>query len=407
MTTHPVTTPGDARSPAPRRLAALVCGLVFVAAVAQTAIVPLLPRLVEIDRLSTATRALLLAAPALATLAVSAPAGMIADRLGARRVTLGAAALLALAAAAQAVPGYGWLLGGRLAFGLAYGVVWTTAVAWLARGGGEARSARLGLTATAAAAGVAAGPALAGAATEWAGLGAPFLAAGVLAGLLTAALAATPAADDRRACGGHHGTLRALTRAGRGRPAVAGGALSLALSGAVNSVLQLLVPLQLHALGATTGTIGLTFSAAAVLYIAVSGLVVRLGRRATTLRTNALAALLLALALAPAVSSTAAAAVVATLLLTVVPRATVATIAYPLATRHAEGAGLGAGAVVGLLNGAWAAAMVVAPLAAGALSASAGPRAAWLATLGLGALGAGRLVVRHGRPAARPTPADA
>jgi hypothetical protein len=63
--------------------------------------------------------------------------------------------------------------------------------------------------------------------------------------------------------------------------------------------------------------------------------------------------------------------------------------------------------VVGLLNGAWAAAMVVAPLAAGALSASAGPRAAWLATLGLGALGAGRLVVRHGRAAARPTPADA
>src|SRR4051794_31903379 len=82
MTTHPVTTPGDARSPAPRRLAALVCGLVFVAAVAQTAIVPLLPRLAEVDGLSTATRALLPAAPGLATLAVSAPAGLVADRGG-------------------------------------------------------------------------------------------------------------------------------------------------------------------------------------------------------------------------------------------------------------------------------------------------------------------------------------
>jgi hypothetical protein len=163
----------------------------------------------------------------------------------------------------------------------------------------------------------------------------------------------------------------------------------------------------LHALGATAGTIGLAFSGAAVLYIAVSGLVVRLGRRAATLRTNAVAALLLALALAPAVSSTAAVAVVATLLLTVVPRATVATIAYPLATGHGARAGLGAGAVVGLLNGAWAAAMVVAPLAAGALSESAGPRAAWMATLGLGALGAGCLIVRHARPGARAATAGA
>jgi predicted MFS family arabinose efflux permease len=402
MTSHPLTRDhAGGPAPPPRRLAALVCGLVFVAAVAQTAIVPLLPRLAEVDGLSTATRALLLAAPGLATLAVSAPAGLFADRFGARRVTLGAAALLSLAAALHAIPGFGWLLGGRLAFGLAYGVVWTTAVAWLARAGGEAGSARLGLTTTAAAAGVAAGPALGGAAGEWAGLGAPFLAAGVLAGLLTAALAATPAPDARPSTG-EDGALRAVARAGRTQPGVTGGAFSLALSGAVNSVLQLLVPLQLHALGATAGTIGLAFSGAAVLYIAVSGLVVRLGPRAATLRTNAVAALLLALALAPAVSSTAAAAIVGTLVLTVAPRATVSTIAYPLATGHGARAGLGAGAVVGLLNGAWAAAMVVAPLGAGALSASAGPRAAWLATLGMGALVGGRLILRHARPGARP-----
>ena len=43
------------------------------------------------------------------------------------------------------------------------------------------------------------------------------------------------------------------------------------------------------------------------------------------------------------------------------------TIAYPLATSDADRAGLGHGAAVGLLNGAWAGAMVAAPFAAGAL----------------------------------------
>src|SRR5690242_10598975 len=114
------------------RLAALLYALVFVAALAQTALVPLLPGLSDRDGLSTAAAAALIAAPGAATFAVALPAGAIADRFGARRVTLAASVLLAAGVLVQAVPGTLWLLGGRLAFGVAYGIVWTTAVAWLA-----------------------------------------------------------------------------------------------------------------------------------------------------------------------------------------------------------------------------------------------------------------------------------
>src|SRR5213595_889153 len=86
-------------------LAALLYALMFVAALAQTAIVPLLPGLVDHDGLSTTAAAALIAAPGAATFAVALPAGAVADRIGARRVTLGAGALLTVGVLVQALPG--------------------------------------------------------------------------------------------------------------------------------------------------------------------------------------------------------------------------------------------------------------------------------------------------------------
>jgi hypothetical protein len=277
--------------------------------------------------------------------------------------------------------------------------VWTTAVAWIAQGepGDDRAPRRQAAVVTSAAVGVAAGPAFGALVAARAGLGAPFAAVGIAAGVLTLVLAATsaepgprPASDTAPA-----GTLTAIARA---RRSLAAGALALALSGATNAVVQLLVPLQLHRAGASTESIGLAFSCAAALYIGVSALVVRLGHRALTPRTNALAALLLALALLPAGAIGTAAAVLATLMLTVAPRATVSTIAYPLATGDAERAGLGHGAAVGFLNGVWAGAVVAAPFAASALSGLAGMRVTWLATLAAGMLGALWLLARESRP---------
>jgi hypothetical protein len=159
--------------------------------------------------------------------------------------------------------------------------------------------------------------------------------------------------------------------------------------------------MQLHRFGASSETIGLAFSCAAGLYIAVSALVVRAGHRAVTPRTNALAAVLLVVAFVPAGSSGTAVAVLVTLVLTVAPRATLSTIAYPLATTDAARAGVGHGLAIGLLNGAWAGAMLAAPFLVGALSQWAGPRAAWLSILALGMLVAAHLARQAWTPAGR------
>ena len=84
----------------------------------------------------------MLALPGLATLAVSVPAGVAADRLGARRCTLLAGAVLCVSSLAQAAPSLPALLVGRLLFGVAYGVLWTTGVAWLAELDTETGAAR-------------------------------------------------------------------------------------------------------------------------------------------------------------------------------------------------------------------------------------------------------------------------
>lgn len=57
---------------------------------------------------------------------------MLADRLGARRLTLWAGAAMTIAAFGQALaPTDALLLGARLVFGLGFGIVWTSGLAWL------------------------------------------------------------------------------------------------------------------------------------------------------------------------------------------------------------------------------------------------------------------------------------
>jgi predicted MFS family arabinose efflux permease len=175
------------------RLTPLLHALFFVAAATQNAIVPLLPRLNHAYGLSPASDALLLAAPGLATLAVSMPAGAFADRLGARRVTIAATVLMAIAAMAQAAPDYSVLIAGRFAFGVAYGILWTTGVAWLAASQVQAGSPQLGAVATSAAVGMVAGPAIGGLLADQIGLAAPFLIVAAVGIALALALAAQPA----------------------------------------------------------------------------------------------------------------------------------------------------------------------------------------------------------------------
>jgi MFS family permease len=403
----------------------LVYGLFGVAGVAQAAIVPLLPRMSAHFALSASQTALLLALPGLATLAVSVPSGIAADRIGARRVTLGAGALLCLACAAQALPSLAAVLVGRMVFGVAFGVVWTSGMAWLsdlneARGGSG-----LGPAVTCSSVGIMVGPAVGGVLAQHIGLGAPFAVIAVAAALIVVPLGlgtrsvrrATPApaveaADlpleiayfqPRVSDDPGRVTPRVLLALAR-RPRVAAAAGALMVSGAVSSASQLLVSGGLHRLGLSTGRIGLAFSVAAVCYIAVSSVVVRLGIRAQTLKFNALSTAALAVALVPALAGTGTVALVMALMLTAGPRAVISTIAYNLASQRSDEdpAHPGSdGVVFGMLNGAWAAATVLMPLLAGAVEQAAGVEVAYLAVIIPTCLIAGWLVLRCHAPTRR------
>jgi len=81
------------------------------------------PRIVH--RIDLAVGALF-AATSLATVLVSVPTGLLADRIGAQRLTAAAAALVTLSAVGQGLaPGFWTLLASRAAFGLAFGAIWT------------------------------------------------------------------------------------------------------------------------------------------------------------------------------------------------------------------------------------------------------------------------------------------
>jgi hypothetical protein len=278
------------------------------------------------------------------------------------------------------------------------------------------------------------GPAVGGMLAQLAGLAAPFVSMAAISAAVVVPLA-VGVPDQRRRRPSEHGESRAASISRQAvaavfrRPGVAAATGALIVSGAVSGVSQLLISGGLHQLGISTGQTGLAFSAAAVCYIAVSATVVRLGRRVHTLRFNALATLMLAMALLPALSGAGVAALLAALLFTSAPRAAVSTIAYSLAAspegRRAvgdggevegdvaggdvdgghggapDGSARADGLVFGLLNGAWAAAMVLMPLLAGALEQRGGARAGYLAVIVPSCAVAAWLVARSGEGGGR------
>ena len=132
---------GDAA--AARRLARADRGLLTVIALAfatslgDAAIIPVLPEIRDGFGLSGVETGMLLSATTLAMLGAAVPVGLLAGRLGTRRLLLASAVLLPLSMLGQALaPGLGTLLAARMVFGLSFGILWTIGPA-LAAGGGR------------------------------------------------------------------------------------------------------------------------------------------------------------------------------------------------------------------------------------------------------------------------------
>jgi predicted MFS family arabinose efflux permease len=121
----------------------------------------------------------------------------------------------------------------------------------------------------------------------------------------------------------------------------------------------------LHVAGASPGQIGLVFALGGVLFVVTSMLTTAAGRRAVRISVVMGGMLALALALSPAILATGPFAIVTMQCATTAARSVLWTVSYPLAAAGAERSGAGLGVVMGLLNGVWAATVLLGPLAAG------------------------------------------
>ena len=370
-----------------------VYALIFAAGMVQSALAPLGPAYAHELRLSRLEIGALFAASSATMLLTALPIGVVTDRLGAKRLTVASAVLVAAAALGQGLaPDFWLLLASRAAFGVAFGAVWTAGVAFIA----QERSTGLGAIIPVAGGSAAVGPAFAGVAAGAFGLTVPFVAIAALAALVALALARspatpTPAAADRP-------SLRTMLHAIRGSRPVLGAVVLLTAAGASISLASLLVPLRLRGDGVSVSAMGAILGIGALVYIVTGVLAARRGARSPAAAGWVTVGLALVLVL-PAVW-TATASLVAFVVVRSACNAAMTTIAYPLASSGGAETGVGAGAAIGLVNAAWATSTVVVPLAGGAIAQSSSDRVAFALLVPLTLAGGIWLIGFGGRPRA-------
>ncbi|HJS49946.1 MAG TPA: MFS transporter [Gaiellaceae bacterium] len=388
-----------------RRRVAPIYALFLLETLVWIAMIPLAPTFADEFGLSGVETGMILAASSLAALVVALPLGVLADRFGARRVTIASACLFTLATLGQGLAAdFSTLLAARIAFGIAFGALWGAGASWLSDSLSEERRAgALALATTVAGLGFTIGPVFAGVLADRYETGTPFLMLAIVAAAVTATLfvtapSATAEVPQQR--------LREALRLARGDELVLAGIAIIVLIGLVGGGVNLLIPLQLRENGVSAAEIGLLFSAASAVYTVVSAGVARLGARSATLRVGGYAALLAGITFFLVLASSSTPAAVAFVLLRAPPWSTMDTIIYPLAAAGAHRSAIGRGSVMGLVMLGWAAASTVGPLLAGAITDTAGMRAAYAVLIAFCALVGGWLLYTHSRVARQGTKVD-
>jgi MFS family permease len=185
-----------------------------------------------------------------------------------------------------------------------------------------------------------------------------------------------------------HEPLFATLRKARRERVVIGSLVVMVAVGTTGGGVNVLVPLGLKADGFSAGQTGLVFTGASTLFVIASIAVTRLGLRGVSLRVAGCGAILYGGVMGLAVVSLSSAALVTFAVVRAPFWAMLSTLAYPLGALGAKRAGLGAGAMMGVLNFVWGAAGSVGPLLAAGVAQTAGLRVAF-AVLLAGLIGAG------------------
>ena len=364
------------------RLVAAFYALLFLDEIVLLGMVPLAPTYADQLGLTETQTGMLLGAASLAPVVIAIPVGVYADRIGARRLALAGAVVLAVGTLGQGLTEtFSILLVSRVVLGIGSAVIWTAGTAWLSDSVSERRrSAALGAVMTVAGVGASIGPAYAGYVAEAMGTGAPFLiaAAGIVVVTIVLATAGRGGQAEHEPL-----SIRTTVRAVRREHLLIAALAITVLAGISDGVVGLLAPLQLDENGLSSGTIGAVFSLAAAAFLVGSTACVRLGDRVVTIGAAAAGSMALALAVVPLVASTETASIVAGVALRALAVALLYTISFPLTAKGALRTGVGRGAALGLVNVGWGTATLLGPLVAGALAETIGARVAYAAVIGL------------------------
>ncbi len=378
-----------------RRPFVLFYALVFLDEIALLSVAPLLPAYRRAYHLSDVRTGALLAAASFAIVLASIPAGRLADRFGARRVTIAAAAIAGVSMLGFAeAPNFAVLLAARAAFGVGSGTIWSAGISWLGDSAPpHLRERALAAVITVAGIGSMAGPVFAGVMADHVGRGAAFAVVG--AGMAAVAVGIALVDPGGRVHHDHQPLLE-IAAGMRAEPLLAGALAIMLLGGVSDGVISLVAPLQLGHHGLSSAAIGAWISVSSAIFIASSAVVARLGRRAVSLRGAGAMAALQAAALLPVLLAGGTSAVVAMVLARAVFVAPPYTMAFPLGAQGAARLGFATGTVNGLMGVVWGAANFAGPLIAGAVIAGPGDRAAY-AFLAAFSLVLGVALVRAGR----------
>lgn len=367
--------------------------LTFANSVGDAAVIPVLPELRRTLGLDAVETGAVLSATTLAMLLAAVPIGLLATRIGSRRLLLASSVLLPLSLLAQALaPGLGALLAARVAFGLSFGILWTIGPT-LAAGAGRG-AAGTGRLIAASGAGWLVGPAFSGLVADRFGPQTAFLVLAVLTAPLALAFLRAGWEEEPVV----RSRLREAVAATRHERALGNAALVTALLGIVTGVSGLVAPLLLARNGLSPGAIGAVVALSAVVWIAGGSIATRLPAARIDARLVGVAAALLAAAWLIPVLSLSTLALLGFLVSSAACRAVLNTTVYALARLSVPSDALAA-PVVGMMNVAWAAMALTAPLAAGAAIGGVGARWAFVATAIAGFAVAGWMLLPVRTPA--------